>query len=552
VTGNRTLEEIDTDFANAPLHRASELIAEYVQNEPPGSRVGHRLHRLAIGIWDEADEYRKPHRIVQLAENPPATTSSQERAAAAIGMMFVEDALLPGSEAPSVILRVLLERNAFSGLIAATSIGPDLHPDGMTRGTPSMKVRSREVQHEDRELDLDRIQNSDVLGPMDALDLALAIAEAPDRGSKVELARIYVKKRDQLRVIDEKLAHLRHDQPEEQSRRQIAVADQSVALQLLYDGKDQTLWVALAQAIKSANADGTYPYAVLSTHRDTALRHNKRGRSASAAQELAEGRAAVTHAAMITGDRRQYLETEHQLSLAASAVLISSIESRFIMTRNEESERSERLVGIAVLGAQCASALRWSEHTRSMLDELEAEVGGLPTARAVDGKYLSWSGWHGLTRQMHLRVLLAVVTARNAGLIDVRDWPDALATEHDLEAAYTDLIRTDHMTQPVSSNLVRQATWLALLTPGQMIPVVSECNETVPYLIRGDVDDLRREPRPAMRLSVAESAQWHVDSGDTGTLGRLPRDSAVAQFFDRTTQGAWREWRTHVEVLQSR
>jgi hypothetical protein len=125
-------------------------------------------------------------------------------------------------------------------------------------------------------------------------------------------------------------------------------------------------------------------------------------------------------------------------------------------------------------------------------------------------------------------------------------------TQKELYASYATLLSTEHMTKQVTSNLVRQATWLSLLSPGALIPVVRATNETVPHLLRGDVAELTRYPTPAMRLRMDDSAQWHVDSNDLGTLGRIPEKNSVFRFFDRTSQVAWREWRSHVHVLQSR
>ncbi len=540
-------ETITHTFANSVLHIAAKKIHEYVQFEPPSSRVGNRLCKLAVGFWDEPDRARRLHREAQIAKNPSRSRPDEKYSAAVIGQMFVEDSLLRESEPLAAIIRTVEERDAMFLIVTDDRWVEDEVTRSITAEQTHQARRARTAV-ERFSADLERIRSALLLDPGAALALALEIARTSDRVSKIELARLYVEKREALSKfgIDAPLRHAEVSGP--QARRQIAIADQSVALELLYTKTDTDLARRLAEIVRRSNTQNNYPYGVLSTDHHSAILATKRGDSYSAGYRLDQARKTLQTSEEIRADRRQALETEHQLSLATTGLLVTMIEKQLSVPREQEWPIDS--TAWAGFQQRCAAALKWSFHTRRLLSEVVKAAGGsLPSVRIADGRYLSWAGWHGLTRQMHVRVLIAVVISQRLELVGPRSLDGASATLEELKQSYAELLLTEPLTPVASAHLVRQATWIALLDPEGRVPVVRDCAEQVPHLLRGDDADLSRDPEASMLLPMDESALWHRQSGDGGLLGRLPSNGRVARYLEKTRPSAWGEWRTHYELL---
>ncbi|WP_344203636.1 hypothetical protein [Pseudolysinimonas kribbensis] len=487
------------------------LITSYMRDSA-ASNLGRHINRVVLRAWHRSDKgyFGSPPPDV----GAPAGSGVGNNETMTILQMMAFEALGPSVEK----LRAALKRRGESGPLSAIS-DRKLHPLGEMTGWDRQRQLENAAMREHATSASDvksaaavaEFLTQTMLIPSRATHWATTIQDAgPDE--RPDLIERYLDLRQAVAwhapVDDEGLARIDGARPPLARRRQISLADQLVRLQAVHVKRpDLVERIIRIQHHES----GTFDHGELGD-RDMGLVAGKLGDRFGGLATLAATHRALTKQ-LSQGDEARattLLEDLQQTTLSICGACISLLDEYLMVVRHRSQIP-------ASLQQMSRIALSYSSNAYDMLSDLAARFPDtrLPDARLADHQHISWYGWIQTALQNRLRAMIDVATARRARLMPSvkRGLGSALdASLPTIRAHYLELLTLSPSTSTTRTALGMQGTWLALLDSGRLPQPPDD--RPAPVLL-----DLRF--LDGIEVELGESADWHNDRGDHGTLGRI-------------------------------
>lgn len=362
------------------------------------------------------------------------------------------------------------------------------------------------------------------LTPEKALAASNAIRESPMANQPLHIDQ-YVTKR--IALLRDPVERQRHLDPG--GILLFSLADQGVHLQAMHARAS----AASRTLVKIIQSNPVGPYGLLAP-RNRALEASKAEDHVTAIKRIDDVYEQVLARAEGSGfrDTQERLETLHQVALAATGILISTLEPWIAGWVGGPTPTLIRYVG---------ALSDWSGLLGSYLDDLIAHVSGRPQQRHQDG-HLFWADWVQTTYLNRMRASLAVHLATNAIIRGAVSPAVEKGDLDDLKTLFRTVLSLPELTGSSEAALTMQGTaiaaandgWLpAVETPGAVLLAMD--------LLTAATSRIRSAP-PEFEFRFEASARWHIRRRDGGFLARLAPNGSVRRFLaDRGGAGfaAW-------------